>query len=67
MTRNMYKFVELNSCDGGIVKVGNNAACYIKGIGSITLYRKTRIDDVYFVNGLKYNPLSVGYFIDNRY
>ena len=45
--------------DGGIVRVGNNATCQVKGIGSITLDGMTNIEDVYFVDGLKNNLLSV--------
>ena len=60
MTGDMRKFVKFINHDGVIVKVGNNVACHITGIGSITLDGKTRTDDVYFVDGLKHNLLSVG-------
>ena len=60
MTGDMNKFVKFNSHDGGIVRVANNAACHIKGIGSITLDGKTNTNDVYFVDGLKHNPFSIG-------
>ena len=59
MTGDMNKFVYFKSHDGGIVRVGNNAACHVKGIGSITLDAKTNTKDVYFVDGLKHNLLSV--------
>lgn len=65
MTGDMNKFVEFNSCDGRIFRVGNNVACHIKGIGSITLDGKTNTNDVYFVDGLKHNLLSVGQLVDN--
>jgi hypothetical protein len=55
MTRDMNKFVEFNSYDGVVVRVGNNIACHIKGKGSIKLDGKTKIDDFYFVDGLKNN------------
>ena len=45
MTGDMRKFVKLKSHDGGIVKVGNNAACHITEIGSLTLVGKTNTDD----------------------
>ena len=54
------KFVKFKIHDGGIVRVGNNVACHIIGIGSITLDGKTNSNDVDFVDGLKHNLLSVG-------
>ena len=59
MTSDMNKFVKFKSHDGGIVRVGKNVACHIIRIGFITLDGKTYIDDVYFVDGLKHNLLSV--------
>lgn len=53
MTRDMNKFVMFSNNDGGIIKVGKNMACHIKGMGSITLHGKTNTNDVYFFNGLK--------------
>ena len=66
MTGDMNKFVDFKSHDGGIVKVGNNTTCQVKGIGSITLNGKTNTADVYFVDGLKHNLLSVGKLVDKR-
>ena len=63
----MNKFVEFKSQDEGIVKVGNNAACQVKGIGSITLDGKTNTENIYFVDGLKHNLLSVGKLVDKGY
>ena len=60
MTGDMSKFVKFRSHDGGIVRVGSNVAYNITVIGSISLDGKTNIDDVYFVDGLKHNLLSVG-------
>ena len=40
MTRYMGKFVKFNSYDGDIVRVGNNLACHINGMRSITLNGK---------------------------
>ena len=55
MTGNRNKFVDFKSQDGGIVKVGHNKTCQVKGIGSITLDGKNNIEDVYFFDGLKKN------------
>ena len=48
MASEMNNFFKFSSHDRGIVRVGNNATCHIKGIGSITFYGKTNIDVVYF-------------------
>ena len=63
----MNKFVKFRNYDGGIVRVGNNATYHITGIGSITLDGRTNIDDIYFVDGLKHNLLSVGQLVDKGY
>ena len=67
MTGDMNKFVNFKSHDGGIVRVGNNVAYQVKDIGSITLDGKTNTKDVYFVDGLKHNLLSVGQLVDKSY
>ena len=67
MIGDMRKFVKFRNHDGGTIRVGNNVACHITGIGSITLDGKTYIDDVYFVDGLKNNLLSVGQLMDKGY
>ena len=67
MTSDMNKFVEFQSCDGGTVRVGNNATCFMKGIGSITLDGKNNTENVYFVDGLKHNLLSLGKLVDKSY
>ena len=67
MTGDMNKFVDFKSQDGGIVRVGNNATCHVKGIGSITPNVKNNTEDVYFVDGLKHNLLSVGKLVVKGY
>lgn len=54
------KFVKFINHDGCFVRFGKNMVCHITGIGSITLDGKTKTDDIYFVDGLKHNLLSVG-------
>ena len=61
MTGDMNKFVDFKSHDGG------NAACHVKDIGSITLDGKINTKDVYYVDGLKHNILSVGQLVDKGY
>ena len=60
MTGDMNKFFKFKNHDGGIVRVGNNAACHITGIVSITLDGKNNTDYVYFVDGLKHNLWRIG-------
>lgn len=60
MTSDVNKLVKFMNYDGGIVRVGNNVDYHITGLGSITLYGKTNANDVYFVDGLKHNFLTVG-------
>ena len=67
MTSDMNKFVYFKGWDVGIVRVANNATCQVKGIGSITPDGKNKIDDVYFVDGLKHNLLSIGQVVDKSY
>ena len=67
MTGDMNKFVDFKSQYGGIVRVGNNVACQVKGIRSINLDGKTNTKDIYFVDGLKNNLLSVGQLVDKGY
>lgn len=67
MTSEMNEFTNFKIQDGDIVRVGNNVACQVKGIRSITLDGKTNTEDVYFVDGLKHNILSIGQLVDKGY
>ena len=67
MTGDMNKFVKFRNHDGDIVRVGNNVAYHITGIGSITLDGKTNSNDDYFFDSLKQNFLSVGQLVDKGY
>ncbi|MDF3675397.1 hypothetical protein, partial [Enterobacter hormaechei] len=44
-----------------------NVAYQVKCIGSITLDGKTNTKDVYFVDGLRHNLLSVGQLVEKGY
>ena len=48
MIGDMNKFVKFKNHDGGIIRVGNNAAYHIIGIGYIIVDDKKNIDDVFF-------------------
>ena len=67
MVGDMNKFIKFKNHDWGIFRIGNNAACHIIGTRLITLDGKTNNDDVYFIDGLKHNLLSVGQLVDKGY
>ena len=67
MTRCKRKFKALENFDGGFVRFGDNSGAYITGKGSIILNKDTPIHDVYFVEGLKHNLLSVSQICDSGY
>ena len=57
--RHYSKFTSFTQYDRNSVRFGNNAPCLIKGKGSIKLTEKISCDNVYYVEGLNYNLLSV--------
>ena len=59
MTRDKTKFEHLEHYDGSSVRFGNNEPCCIKGMGCISLTNELVCDNVYWVEGLKHNLLSV--------
>lgn len=67
MTSDKSKFLSLEEFDGGVVRFGNNSPCMVKGKGSISLNGKSNADDVFWVEGIKNNLLSVGQLNDKGY
>ena len=67
MTCDKNKFVELTIYDGGVVRFANNTPKSIIGIGSIILDGKINTDDVFLVEGLKHNLLSVSQIVEKGY
>ena len=59
MIRDKSNFITLNQYDGNSVRFGNDAPCLIKGKGSIKLTKKILCVNVYYVEGINYNLLSV--------
>ena len=59
MTGDKIKFEHFEDYDGGSVRFGNNECCYIKRRGRISLTKEIVYDNAYWVDGLKYNLLSV--------
>jgi hypothetical protein len=58
-TRDKDNFLKLEDYKGGFVKFGDNSRIQIIGKGSLLLNDDTPIHDVYYVEGLKHNLLSV--------
>ncbi|GLJ45784.1 hypothetical protein SUGI_0963520 [Cryptomeria japonica] len=67
MTIDKGKFPSLQEFDGGLVRFGDDKACMIKGKGTISLDGKNNTDNVYYVEGLKHNLLSVGQLVDKGF
>lgn len=61
------KFTKIDNLHGGFVRFGNNSSINIKGKGTLSIYGKSPTHNVYYVDGLKYNPLSVSHMCDNGY
>ena len=61
MTSDKEKYENIGPYNGGCVKFGNDIPCVIKGKGTIQLIDKITSDNVYWVEGLNYNFLSVSY------
>ena len=59
MTGDISKFDKLEEYNSGTIKLGNDVPCLVKGGGSLMLNDKIKCDDAYWVQGLKYNMLSV--------
>lgn len=67
MTRDQGKFLSLQEFDGGLVRFGDDKACMIKGKGTISLDGKNNTNNVYYVEGLSHNLLSVGQLVDKEF
>ncbi|GLJ12935.1 hypothetical protein SUGI_0200970 [Cryptomeria japonica] len=59
MTSDWSKFLSMKEFDGSVVRFGNVSPYMVKGKGFISLNGKSSADDVYWVEGLKHNLLSV--------
>ncbi|XP_070055528.1 uncharacterized mitochondrial protein AtMg00300-like [Nicotiana tomentosiformis] len=64
MTRSTNYFLSLKVLQGGSVSFGNGKKGYILGVGRIGKSLSHSIENVYYVNGLKYNLLSVSQICD---
>lgn len=59
MTGDRSKFLSLKEFHGRVVRFGNDSPCMVKGEGFISLNGKSSANDVYWVEGLKRDLLSV--------
>ena len=64
MTGRIENFLSLKALEGGSVSFGNGKKGYILGIGRIGKSLEHSIENVYYVNGLKYSLLSVSQICD---
>ena len=67
MTGNPSMFKQLQKYDRGHVTFDDNATRKNIGVGKIGKGLPTTIDDVYLVDGLKYNILSISQLCDKGY
>ncbi|XP_070045442.1 uncharacterized protein [Nicotiana tomentosiformis] len=64
MTGSTDDFLSLKALQGGSVSFGNGKKGYILGVGRVGKTPTHSIENVYYVNGLKYNLLSVCQMLD---
>jgi len=64
MTGSTNDFLSLKALQGGSVSFGNGKKRYILGLERIGKSPSHSIENVYYVNGLKYNLLSVSQICD---
>ena len=65
MTGDKSNFINLKYKDGGNVTFGDDAKGKVIGIGQVGMIPSPCINDVYLVNGLKHNLLSISQLCDN--
>nr|KYP43821.1 hypothetical protein KK1_034691 [Cajanus cajan] len=66
MTRDKSKFVSLQERESGTVTYGDNNKGKILGLGTVSNSSNTLIEDVLYVEGLKYNFLSISQICDDK-
>ncbi|XP_070043798.1 uncharacterized protein [Nicotiana tomentosiformis] len=66
MTGSTDDFLSLKALQGGSVSFVNGKKGYILGVGKVGKILTHSIENVYYVNGLKYSLLSVSQICDKR-
>ncbi|XP_070007713.1 uncharacterized protein [Nicotiana sylvestris] len=64
MTGNTMDFLSLKALQGGSVSFGNGKKGHILGVGKVGKSRTHSIENVYYLNGLKYSLLSISQICD---
>lgn len=67
MTGDKKKFIKLEDWNGGSMRFGDNSSIKIKERGTLHIDGKLKAHDVYYVEGLKHNLLSVSQMCDKGY
>lgn len=67
MTGNKSLFTSLESCDGGSVKFGDGSKSNIVGKGTVSIPGMSTLSNVFLVNGLKANLLSISQLCDSHH
>nr|XP_016460702.1 PREDICTED: uncharacterized protein LOC107784145 [Nicotiana tabacum] len=67
MTGDKYLFKEVTKIDGGNIKFGDDSKGKIIGTGTIPFNNNCDITEVYLVDGLNYNQLSISQLCDLGY
>ena len=64
MSGDKEQFLSLTAFEGGSVTFGDNSKGMIKGVGKVGKTLSQAIENVYFVEGLKHNLLSISQLCD---
>jgi len=67
MTRDMKKFILLETKIGGKVTLGDNTTMKVIGLGIVGNAKKFLIENVLLVDGLKHNLLSISQLCDKGF
>lgn len=67
MTGDKKKFIKLEDWNVDSVRFGDNSSIKIKGKGTLNIDGKLKAHDIYYVEGLKHNLLSVSQMCDKGY
>ena len=59
VTSDRNKFEDIRPYKSGCAKFGNDIPCIVKGKGTIQLINKIKCENVWWVEGINYNLLSV--------
>ena len=64
MTKEKYSFTSLENYEGGVFTFGDGNLAKVKDKGSIVIPGCPKLDEVFYVEGLKANLLSISQMCD---